>query len=690
VLMSDVKQILAKSVPIRRNMFKRLNVGRTLVLAVLAPLIPMVVVSYLYWGSLDADLHFTATELDGMDYYHELEEIGGRVSDLAAYSVLPSPDTSTVAQLQSVKKELSERIALMDQVALRVDTQQRFTAEWLRLKESIEQLARAVFPSPEAALASHLAVIEKINTLRTGIADSWNMTLDPSADTYYMLDTAAQKIPRLQIAVGQWRGYVGLALLNGHIDDDEFRNVVLSESEVMGVLTQLESNLATINVVNEDGKAVYQAVADDITATRKKVKDALEQVADLMKNRASVSLKTEEALRISSSLFDHIDEIHDAVHERAEEILKARTTELSRKRTLAWVIAVGSALLGVYMLVTVMRIVQQSMRSDVEIRTAVQTALDGDLSVRAEWDGKSLYAEQVRGVNALLDKMQAAIGATYNSATTVAEGMTDLANSNSELGSRTDLAMESLRQTTASMRSMTETVEQNAQHAREANELAVTARKNAEQGGQVARDAVDAMHEISSSSKQIADIVGVIDEIAFQTNLLALNAAVEAARAGEQGRGFAVVASEVRSLAGRSATAAKEIKALIADSVAKVEQGSKLVENTGERLNDIVKSVLSVTEMVALISKASAEQSSGIAQVRDAMTNVDEATRENMDFLSKSSDLAHNLKTHAEELIVALSYYAKAKDGVPSTTSPLELHSALSHTENTELIAHAA
>ncbi len=213
----------------------------------------------------------------------------------------------------------------------------------------------------------------------------------------------------------------------------------------------------------------------------------------------------------------------------------------------------------------------------------------------------------------------------------------EIADGNQNLARRTERTAASLEETASSMEQMTASVKQTADNAGQANQLAMAARQQAEKGGTVVGSAVTAMNGINDASKKIADIIGVIDEIAFQTNLLALNAAVEAARAGEQGRGFAVVATEVRNLAGRSAAAAKEIKALIKDSVAKVEEGSRLVDDSGKTLAEIVGSVKKVTDIVAEIAAASREQSSGIEQVNKAVMEMDGTTQQNAALVQKAA-----------------------------------------------------
>jgi methyl-accepting chemotaxis protein len=247
----------------------------------------------------------------------------------------------------------------------------------------------------------------------------------------------------------------------------------------------------------------------------------------------------------------------------------------------------------------------------------------------------------------------------------VASASAQIASGNHDLSSRTESQASALEQTAASMEQLSATVKQNADSARQANQLALSASGTAVQGGEVVARVVETMKGINDSSRKIADIIGVIDGIAFQTNILALNAAVEAARAGEQGRGFAVVASEVRSLAGRSAEAAQEIKMLINASVERVEQGTLQVDQAGTTMAEVVTGIKRVTDLMGEISAASNEQSQGVAQVGEAVMQMDQVTQQNAALVEEMAAAASSLKSQAQELVETVAVFKLSTGSVP-------------------------
>ncbi|MEQ1601634.1 MAG: methyl-accepting chemotaxis protein, partial [Methylophilaceae bacterium] len=267
------------------------------------------------------------------------------------------------------------------------------------------------------------------------------------------------------------------------------------------------------------------------------------------------------------------------------------------------------------------------------------------------------FRKIVEGVNETLEMIVGPIGTVKSAVETINTASREIAEGNADLSRRTEEQAASLEKTAASMEELSSTVKQNADNARQANQLATAASGVAVKGGEVVAEVVTTMADINASAKKIEDIISVIDGIAFQTNILALNAAVEAARAGEQGRGFAVVAGEVRNLAQRSASAAKEIKELIADSVSKTSEGTKQVENAGATMQEIVSSVRRVTDIISEIAAASGEQSAGIEQVNDAVMKMDDMTQQNTALVEEAAAAAESLMEQADELMNAVSVF---------------------------------
>jgi len=331
-----------------------------------------------------------------------------------------------------------------------------------------------------------------------------------------------------------------------------------------------------------------------------------------------------------------------------------------------------------------------------------------DLALMAQTfnDLRNQTVKAVEAYNTARESLSSLVAETRLAADSIARSSSEVSIGNDDLAQRTEEQASSLEETASSMEEMTSTVKQNADNARQANQLAMQAKESAEKGGVVVNDAVTTMAEINTASKRIADIISVIDEIAFQTNLLALNAAVEAARVGEQGRGFAVVAGEVRNLAGRSASAAKEIKALVQDSVHKVEQGSSLVNQSGQQLDEIVNSVKKVADIISEIAAAAQEQSEGIEQVNKAIIQMDQITQQNAALVEEASATSESMNNQAiglqnlvnqftldaakmSELMAAAQAAAKAEERAAPAASRVRKPSTEPATRRTSRFAKA-
>jgi len=421
---------------------------------------------------------------------------------------------------------------------------------------------------------------------------------------------------------------------------DERRLVASREAMVKilgayGTLVRDESDRVFADAVRAswDAYLVAQAPLFDL-ARQKKLDDAFrlamgplaERQADLVKkisaHLAYESRNTEEQIADSEAIF-----------------------RVGRTGMLA--VIAGSFVIGILLALFIAAAVAKPLA---EMRTVVGAAAAGDLTVRAQIHGRDELGETAASMNGFLEKLHDSMVQVAMAAGQVAAASEQLSASAEELSSGAQEQASSLEETSASLEEITSTVKQSADNAQQASTVALSSRDSADKGGEVVGTAVSAMAEINRSSKKISEIIGVIDEIAFQTNLLALNAAVEAARAGEQGRGFAVVAAEVRNLAQRSATAAKEIKVLIRDSLEKVDEGSKLVNASGTTLQEIVFSVKKVTDYVSDIASASAEQASGIEQVNRAVSQMDQVVQSNSAQTEEMSATAEELAGQAVAL----------------------------------------
>ena len=404
------------------------------------------------------------------------------------------------------------------------------------------------------------------------------------------------------------------------------------------------------------------ALDADVRASRDKLKPALDaymaSAVDVVAASLSDASAAEAKLPGFQAAFKRVEDdmgvFDDLIEARAKVIgdASARTAAIAR-----WTIAGTALLSGVVLMLIGTAISRSIARPIAEATQVAQTGAAGDLTSHIEPRGTDEVAQLMRALQNMNHSLQTVVSTVRLSGDSIATGSSEIAAGNADLSHRTEQQASNLQQTASSMEQLTGTVRNNADAARQATQLAASASDVAARGGDVVNQVVGTMEEISASSRKIADIISVIDGIAFQTNILALNAAVEAARAGEQGRGFAVVAGEVRSLARRSADAAKEIKSLISDSVEKVEAGSRLAGDAGRTMSDVVSQVRHVSDLIGEISSATQEQTGGIAQVSSAVGQLDHVTQQNAALVEQSAAAAESLRQQAVRLVEAVSVF---------------------------------
>lgn len=457
--------------------------------------------------------------------------------------------------------------------------------------------------------------------------------------------------------------YSDLAIMSG---DPKQVNAYKEVRDRNNALTQKlwETYKATPSTAEEDGLADdftrklqdYLAIAKTVTAKM--------EAGDFT---AARDLCLRELQPRLTAMFDAAERLVALQDKLASEQMATNRDAYARAMMVAWASMLIAGGLGALLALLLVRSMMGSLQTAVN---AAERIANGKLGNRIEINTQDEFGRLLHAMQAMDDKLSDIVGAVRNGADSVGSAARQISSGNDDLSQRTQEQASALEQTASSMEEMTATVKQNADNARQASQLAVGARDQADRGGNVVNRAVSAMSEISDSSKRIADIIDVIDEIAFQTNLLALNAAVEAARAGEQGRGFAVVATEVRNLAQRSATAAKEIKDLIHDSVEKVKAGTELVDQSGKSLTEIVASVKRVADIVAEISAASEEQASGIDQVNTAVTQMDTGTQQNAALVEESAAASKAMEQQAQGLVEKVSFFS-VTGGVSQMSTPV-------------------
>ena len=438
--------------------------------------------------------------------------------------------------------------------------------------------------------------------------------------------------------------------------------IITDKSQRAAQYTQIDKNkkvidsaMSTLEKIASD--ATEKQLLAKIQVAQKAYMASFLQVADLVeaddRDGAVKVMNVETASKLASLM----KEVEALVAFQSHELDVSGTKSSNAiSNSLVTMLALGvfAVLIGAGLAIWLTRAITKPLNEAVHIAKRVAA---GDLTTQINVTSENETGQLLQALKEMNQSLDSTVGKVRVSAETISIGSSEIASGNQDLSARTESQSSSLEETASSMEELTSTVKQNADNARQANQLVLSASSVAARGGQVVSQVVDTMSSIKDSSRKIVDIIGVIDGIAFQTNILALNAAVEAARAGEQGRGFAVVAGEVRSLAQRSASAAKEIKQLISDSVEKVEDGGKLVDEAGQTMELIVTSVKQVADIMSEITAASQEQSAGIEQVNDAISQMDEMTSQNAALVEEAAAAAESMLEQSQTLTQAVSFF---------------------------------
>ncbi|WP_341474717.1 methyl-accepting chemotaxis protein [Simplicispira sedimenti] len=465
-----------------------------------------------------------------------------------------------------------------------------------------------------------------------------------------------QRIPRVamlnevkgqlnQIAIGMRN----IALVEDAAEQKRQQGAILASRQKIGeLLGRLKSEITTAR-----GKELLSA----IEAQRARYTEAQNRYMALIGEGNPAGARTflmTEVRPVLDAYFSSIDTLVVFQTELLDGSVKGAQAQVLAIQNAVWISIVLALVVAGVLASWIIRAITVPLQRAVDVARAVAA---GDLGVQIQAQGRNETAQLLLALQQMLQSLRTVVSQVRSGSEGVASASSQIAQANNDLSARTEQQASALQQTAASMEQLNSTVRQNADNARQANQLAMSATTVAVRGGSVVGQVVHTMKGINESSQRIADIIQVIDGIAFQTNILALNAAVEAARAGEQGRGFAVVASEVRALAGRSATAAKEIKQLIGTSVERVEAGTALVDQAGATMQEVVAAVRRVTDLMGEISAASTEQSQGVSQVGEAVVQMDQVTQQNAALVEEMAAAATSLKGQALELVQSVEVF---------------------------------
>ncbi len=632
-----------------------LKIWQKLALVVAVLSIPIVLLAYLLVTTMNINIDFTYKEIDGARYVQQVRMMLQHFAEHRGMSnAYLSGDASFREKIMNKKTQLDEDIKALDILDAQYGGPLDSTAPWQAIKMDWKNLnANGFNLTPLESFTQHTALIKKLLDLVIHIGITSNLILDPQADSYFLIDVIVSRLPTLGENLGKMRGLSAGIVARQRITDSEKLELMklIARSQVLREDIQNSLNLAF--QYNEELKPALNLQEDSISALSGNFLMMVEQRI-INSTQPDSTLTASEAFAAGTHAIEAGFTLYDAVAPEVLKLLQTRIAGLDSEKFTALATILICVVLALGFAYGFIRAIVRSLQQADTIAAAIAAGrLNSTIAVTSTDEVghllKSLAATQHELITALRQIKQAA--------DVVGSGARELSQGSDNLAQRTEEQASALEETASSMEELIAAVKQNANNAGQANQLATAARSQAEQSGQVMDQAVIAMNAIYQSSHQIADIIGVIDEIASQTNLLALNAGVEAARAGDQGLGFAVVAGEVRKLAQRSADAAKEIKGLITESVTKVDDGSRLIAQSGQTLKDIVGAVKKVSDIIAEIAMASHEQASGIEQVNVAILQMDQVTQQNAALVEQASAACQSLRDQAIELQKLLEFF---------------------------------
>ena len=554
----------------------------------------------------------------------------------------------------AMAQSLSQAIGKVDEELKTTQAPQQIAALWAERRQEWVALEQGVAGKQIQAAEStrrHTDMIARHFLVSEAVMDGFGLSLDARLDTHMLTQAVLVKAMVLTEYMGQMRARGAAFLTVGSLPPEGRAAMQGLHRQAQQAQADFFRNLAKATDANPVMRQALQAAAQK---QREQIDRTLKMAEDGLINAQDLSVTPEAYFDDFTRTIDGIYEFNGLAMQVLERALQDRVVQAQ------WLAYGTLGLLALFVLgacglvFVFVRSITVPMNEAVTLAHAVAA---GDLTTEMHVYGTNEIGQLTKSLIEMQQKLGGVVNHVRQGSQAVATASIQIAQGNHDLASRTESQASALEQTAASMEELNSTVQQNAENARQANDLALNASTVAVKGGEVVSQVVETMKGINDSSRKISDIIGVIDSIAFQTNILALNAAVEAARAGEQGRGFAVVATEVRSLASRSAEAAKEIKNLISASVERVEQGTAQVDEAGATMTEVVGAIRRVTDLMSQISAASSEQSLGVSQVGEAVTHMDQVTQQNAALVEEMAAAADSLKMQAQDLVAGVNVF---------------------------------
>ena len=633
----------------------RLSLAQKFTILGLIALLMVLVPTGLYVSQSFASIRTAETESRGMHPLMAVQKVIQFAQQHRGLSAgMLSGNAAMKERRPGVKDNVDKAIAAVDVALAEAHASGNLTSEWGRLKQSWSDVSQAVasgkFTTPQSTKA-HTELITGVLRMNELLLDEYALSLDPEFNTYTMIQAVFVNAPWLTEKLGIMRAMGSSYLTRQELPD-------LGKGIVMGLrdrANELQHDLFEhVEQASAADPNMQRALSSSAATVKSQVQGTLAMADQKLLNATELNFPATQYFDDFTRSIDAVYQFNATAMSALEQALDGRAAGLRRNTYLVMALQLAGVLASVWLALAFVRSITVPMRDAVRVAKAVS---HGDLTEPCPAHGTNEIGQLMDALSGMQQHLGQLVRTVRADAESVATAASQIAQGNNDLSSRTEQAASALEETAAAMDQLNAHVKENADHAREANDLAHNASRVAVKGGEVVAQVVHTMRDIDASSSKIADIIGVIDGIAFQTNILALNAAVEAARAGEAGRGFAVVASEVRSLAGRSAQAAREIKDLIGASVERVQQGTALVDQAGSTMNDVVQSIQRVTEIMADISQASASQSTSVAEVDQAVNLMDQSTQQNAALVEESASAASSLNQQAQQLVQVVSVF---------------------------------